>query len=83
MFSPLKKINILSRRIMRICFYSSATETFDNNEFWKLFKNFNITATEQDIDEFVAIDNETTHVFQEEILEETNLFFRTASSKSR
>ena len=41
----------------------------------KRFKNLNITATEQDIDEFVAIDTESTHMFQEEILEEANFFF--------
>ena len=40
------------------------TETVENNGFLKCFKNFNIIATEQDIDEFVVIDNESTHVFQ-------------------
>ena len=75
MFSPLKKINILSRRIMRICFYSSATETFDNNEFWKLFKNFNITATEQDIDEFVAINDESSHMFDKRYIRRSKPFF--------
>ena len=43
-------------------------ETVENNVFLKRFKKFNITATEQDIDTFVVIDNESTHVFQEEIL---------------
>ena len=52
-----------------------ATETVENNEILKHFKNLNFTATKQDIDEFIAIDNESTHVFQEEILEEVNLFF--------
>ena len=50
------------------------TETVENNEFLKRFENLNITAAEQDIDEFVAIDNDGTHVLQEEILEEANLF---------
>ena len=31
--------------------------TFDNKGFLKLFKDFNITAIEQNIDEFVAIDD--------------------------
>ena len=39
------------------------TETVEKNKFLKRFKNLNITATKQDIDEFVAIDNESTHVF--------------------
>ena len=51
------------------------TETFDNNEFIKLFKNFNITATEQGIDEFVIIDDESRHVFQENVLEEKETVF--------
>ena len=51
------------------------TETVENNEFLKRFKNFNITSTEQDIDELVAIYNESTHVFHEEILERSKLFF--------
>ena len=49
------------------------SETFDNNKYLKIFKNFDITATEQDIDEFVAIDDGTSHVFQDEILGEANL----------
>ena len=44
------------------------TDTVENIEFFKHFKNFNFTATNQDIDEFVAIDDETSHVFQEEII---------------
>ena len=43
--------------------------------FGNFLKNINITAREQDIDEFVAIDDENSHVFQEEILEEANSFF--------
>ena len=46
----------------------------------KRFKNLNITATEQDIDEFVAIDTESTHMFQEEILEEANFFSKNSKS---
>ena len=45
------------------------TETVENNEFLKRFKNF---YTEQDID--VAIDNENPHLFHEDILKEANLF---------
>ena len=60
---------------MRISSYSTVTETFDNNEFSKLFLNFIISATEQDIDYFVAIDDESSHVFQEMTLEEANIFF--------
>ena len=36
----------------------------------------NNTATEQDIDAFVTIDNVNSHVFQYEILEEANFFWR-------
>ena len=49
---------------MRISLNSAVTETFDNNKLLKLFKNFNITATEQDINEFVAIDDESSYFFQ-------------------
>ena len=49
---------------------SQSAVTFDNNNVLKLFKNFNIKATEQDSVEFVTIDDESSHVFQEEILEE-------------
>ena len=63
---------------------SAITETFNNNELFKLFKNFNITATKQDINECVAIVDEYSHLFQKEILEVGNLFFlRTARGKSR
>ena len=51
----------------------------ENNEFLKCFENFNITATEQDIDKFRAIDNESTHVLQKEILEESNFFLKNSS----
>ena len=51
------------------------TETVENNELLKRFINLNITATEQDINEFGAIDNESSHGFQEEILEEASFFF--------
>ena len=51
------------------------TDTVENNELLKRFRNFNITGTAQDIDYFVAMDNESTHVFHEVILEEANLFF--------
>ena len=37
-------------------------------------KNFDITATTQDIDEFVAVDDESSHVFQDEISEEPKQF---------
>ena len=57
------------------------TQTVEINEFLELFKNFNNTATAPDIDEFVAIDNGSTHVFQEEILEKTNLFLKLATNK--
>ena len=30
----------------------AVTETFENNKCLKFFKNYNVTATEQDIDEF-------------------------------
>ena len=62
-------------RVRRISLYSAITETFDNNEFLKLFWNFNIEATERDINEFVAIDDKSSHLFKEEILEEANLLF--------
>ena len=52
------------------------TETVENNKFLKRFKNFNITATGQDIDEFVDIDNEIIHMFQKEVLEEAKLFLK-------
>ena len=60
---------------MRISLDSAVPEIFDNKDFLKLFKNFNITATEQDTNEFVAIDDESSHLFQGEILEEVNFFF--------
>ena len=60
--------NIFIKADLRISLSSAVTKTFDNYEFLKLFRNFNIIATEQDMDEFIAIDDES-HVFQEEILE--------------
>ena len=60
---------------LRITLDSVVTENFDNNEFLKLFKNFNITDTQQDIDKFVANVDESCHVFQEEILAEPNHVF--------
>ena len=49
-------MNVLSIRIIRISLDSDhITETFDNIECLKLFfKNFKITATEQDVNDFVA-----------------------------
>ena len=38
----------------RVC---AVIETFDNNEFKKMFKNFNITTTKQDLYEFVDIND--------------------------
>ena len=67
--------NAFIKADLRISLDNAVTETFDNDKFLKLFKNINITATEQDIDEFVTIDDESSHVFQEEILEEANRFF--------
>ena len=60
---------------MRISLDSVVTETSDKNKCLKRFKNFNITATEQDINEFVAIDNESSHMFQEKILEKAKFVF--------
>ena len=48
-----------------------------------LFKNFYITATEQDINEFVVIDYERSHLFRKEILEETKAFFEDQQIKMR
>ena len=67
--------NAFIKADLRISLDSAVTETCDNNEFLKLFKNLYITATEQDNDEFVAIDNESSYVFHEEILEDANPFF--------
>ena len=61
---------------MTINIDSAVTETFHNNKYFKSFNNFNITATEQDIDELIAIDDEISHVFQAEKLEEANLFLK-------
>ena len=59
---------------LRISLDSTVTDTFDNNKLLKHFNNFNITAIEKNINEFVAIDEESSHLFQEEILEEANRF---------
>ena len=55
------------------------TETVENSEFLKGFKNFIIIVSEQEIIESVAIDNERTYVYQEEILEEGNLFLKNSN----
>ena len=55
---------------------NDVTETDKNNEFLKRFKNFNITTTEQDINKYVVIDNESTRMFREEILEAANFFLK-------
>ena len=69
---------------MRISLDKAITKTVDHNEFLNIFLNFNITATEQDIDEFLAIDNESSHVFQEEIIDEANcLFVKTTKLSSK
>ena len=52
-------------RHLRIRFDSAVTETLDNKKFLKLFKNFNITATEHDINKFVVIDDESSYFFLE------------------
>ena len=58
---------------MRISLDRAITKTFDHNEFLNIFKNFNITAKEQDIIEFVASHDESSHVLQE--LDEANRSF--------
>ena len=45
---------------------SAVTETFDYNKLLKVFKNLNITAKKQDNIEFIAIEDEISHGFQEE-----------------
>ena len=60
---------------LRISLNSAITETFDNKEFLKLFKNFNITATDHNNNELKSIDDESSNLFQEEILEEANRIF--------
>ena len=47
---------------LRISLESAFTETFDNKKLLKVFKNFNITATRWDINEF---DEENSHLFEE------------------
>ena len=51
------------------------TKMVENDEFLKRFNNLNITAIEQDIDEFVDNDDENISVFQGGILEKANRFF--------
>ena len=68
--------NTFIKADLRISLDSAVTLTQDNNKFLKFFKSFNITATEQDINEFVAIDDESSHWSQEEILEEANFFLK-------
>ena len=41
--------NVFINAYLRVSLDSAVTETFDNNEFLKLFDDFNITASEQDI----------------------------------
>ena len=48
---------------MRTSLDRAETKNLDNNDFLNLFKNFNITAPEQDIDDFVFNVNESSHVF--------------------
>ena len=43
---------------------SAITETFNNNELFKLFKNFNITATKQDFLSEKCVLNRQVTVFQ-------------------
>ena len=68
--------NVFIKADLTISLDGAVTETFDNKNFLKLYKNFNITATEQDVDEFIVIDDESSHVFQVVILEEANLFLK-------
>ena len=46
---------------LKISLDSAVTEIFDNNEFLNRFKQFNVTATEQDINEFVDINDESSN----------------------
>ena len=50
------------------------TDSVENNYLLKRYKNINITTTQLDVDEIVAIYSDSTHVFQKEILKETKLF---------
>ena len=59
---------------MRITLDSAVSDTFDNNELLKHFNSFNITPTQQNTNEIVAIVPETRHLIQEEILQEENFF---------
>ena len=42
--------NVFIKADLTISLDSAVTETFDNNKILKLFKNFNVKATERDID---------------------------------
>ena len=42
--------NFFIKADLRISLDSAVTKTFDNNKILKLFKNFNVKATERDID---------------------------------
>ena len=53
---------------LRISLDSAVTEIFDNNKLLKVIQNSNITATE------LAINEESSHLFQKEILKEANIF---------
>ena len=73
--------NVFIKVDLRISLDIVVTETFDNNEFLNIFKNFNTTVTEQGINEFVAIDDESSCLYQVEILEEVKSFFSLKKSK--
>ena len=47
--------NAFMKADLRISLDSAVKETFKNIEFLKLFKNFNITSTEEHINKFVAV----------------------------
>ena len=67
--------NAFIKANLRISLDSAVTKTFDNNEFLNIFNNFNITATELDIIEFVAIHDESSNFFQDAILEKAKPLF--------
>ena len=57
---------------LKISLESAVVETFDNNNFFDL----NIRATEQAINEFVAINDQSSDLFQDDIIEESNFFLK-------
>ena len=57
---------------MRISFDSAVTANFD---IYEVLTFSRVSAVQQDINEFVAIDDKTSNSFHEEILEEANFFF--------